>query len=113
MSGLVGRITPEIGAENGLTKERWMNLHDENGVVTDDTEFYRLVYFGGVEHDIRKEVWPFLLGHHSFGTTPEERNELDENTRHYYETTMSDWLAVSIFDCLNNNWNLINFSISV
>lgn len=95
LSGLVhGRITPDIGADNGLTEERWRDLHDENGVVGLESEVYRLVYFGGVAHDIRKEVWPYLLGHYTFGQTPEEKVELDENTRHYYETTMSEWLAV-------------------
>lgn len=52
------------------------------------------MYFGGCDHDIRKEVWPFLLGHYAFGSTIGERNELDETSRHYYETTMSEWLAV-------------------
>lgn len=95
LSGLVhGIITPDIGADNGLTEERWKDLHDENGIVNLESEVYRLVYFGGVAHDIRKEVWPYLLGHYSFGQTPDERAELDENTRHYYETTMSEWLAV-------------------
>lgn len=65
-----------------------------NGVVSDGDEFYRLVYFGGCEPEIRKEAWPFLLGHYAFGSTTEERNELDETSRHYYETTMSEWLAV-------------------
>lgn len=95
LSGLVhGRITPDIGADSGLTEERWRDLHDEEGVVNQDSEVYRLVYFGGVAHDIRKEVWPYLLGHYTFGQTPSERKELDETTRHYYETTMSEWLAV-------------------
>ncbi|XP_021705593.1 small G protein signaling modulator 2 isoform X2 [Aedes aegypti] len=95
LSGLVnGRITPDVGAEEGLTKARWDELHDDRGVVADDQEVYRLVYYGGVEHDIRKEVWPYLLGHYTFGTTPEERADLDETTKHYYETTMSEWLAV-------------------
>ena len=95
LSGLVhGRITPDIGADNGLTEERWRDLHDENGIVNLECEVNRLVYFGGVAHDIRKEVWPYLLGHYTFGQTPSERAELDENTRHYYETTMSEWLAV-------------------
>lgn len=49
-----------------------------DGVISDAEEVYRLVYFGGVEHELRKEVWPFLLGHYSFGTTAEERRELDE-----------------------------------
>lgn len=95
LTGLVhGRITPDIGADNGLTEERWRDLHDENGVVNLECEVHRLVYFGGVAHEIRREVWPYLLGHYSFGQTPEERAELDLNTRHYYETTMSEWLAV-------------------
>lgn len=95
LTGLVhGRITPDIGADNGLTEERWRDFHDENGVVSLESEVYRLVYFGGVAHEIRKEVWPYLLGHYSFGQTPDERAELDLNTRHYYETTMSEWLAV-------------------
>uniref|UniRef100_A0A336LLF9 CSON010949 protein n=1 Tax=Culicoides sonorensis TaxID=179676 RepID=A0A336LLF9_CULSO len=88
-----GRITPEIGAEAGLTKDRWENLHSD-GIISDDQEVYRLVYYGGVEESIRKEVWPYLLGHYSFGLTPEQRADLDEQSRHYYETTMSEWLAV-------------------
>lgn len=95
LTGLVhGRITPDIGADCGLTEERWKDMHDENGAVSDENEVYRLVYFGGVAPDIRKEVWPYLLGHYSFGQTPEETRALDENTKHYYETTMSEWLAV-------------------
>lgn len=82
-----------VGAEQGLTKDVWNSLN-VNGVISDSEEVYRLVYFGGCEHDIRKEVWPFLLGHYSFGSTAEERAELDETSRHYYETTMSEWLAV-------------------
>lgn len=81
------------GAENGLTKDVW-NALNVNGVINDADEVYRLVYFGGCEQNIRKEVWPFLLGHYSFGSTAEERAELDETSRHYYETTMSEWLAV-------------------
>ncbi|XP_055844301.1 small G protein signaling modulator 2-like isoform X2 [Episyrphus balteatus] len=95
LSGLVnGRITPELGTdEKGLTKERWDALNVD-GVVTNETEVFRLVYFGGVEPELRKQVWPYLLGHYSFGTVPEEREKLDEECKHYYETTMSEWLAV-------------------
>lgn len=82
-----------VGAEKGLTKDVWNTLN-VNGVISDSEEVYRLVYFGGCDQDIRKEVWPFLLGHYAFGSTAEERAELDETSRHYYETTMSEWLAV-------------------
>ncbi|KAM8719375.1 hypothetical protein ACLKA7_011999 [Drosophila subpalustris] len=95
LSGLVhGRITPEMKAdEEGLTKERW-ELLNADGMLQNSTEFYRLIYFGGVQPELRKEVWPYLLGHYAFGTTQEERQKQDETCKHYYETTMSEWLAV-------------------
>ncbi|KAH8387140.1 hypothetical protein KR093_005048, partial [Drosophila rubida] len=95
LSGLVhGRITPEMKTdEEGLTKERWTQLNAD-GMLSNSTEFYRLIYFGGVQPELRKEVWPYLLGHYAFGTTQEERQKQDETCKHYYETTMSEWLAV-------------------
>ncbi|KAH8266563.1 hypothetical protein KR018_001422, partial [Drosophila ironensis] len=95
LSGLVhGRITPEMKAdEEGLTKERW-ELLNVDGVLENATEFYRLVYFGGVHPELRQAVWPYLLGHYAFGSTREERKKQDETCKHYYETTMSEWLAV-------------------
>ncbi|XP_067639628.1 small G protein signaling modulator 2 isoform X2 [Eurosta solidaginis] len=95
LSGLVnGRITPDLTAdEEGLTKEKWEELQVD-GIVVNDIDVFRLVYFGGVQHDIRKEVWPYILGHYSFGSTPDEREKYDDTCKHYYETTMSEWLAV-------------------
>lgn len=86
-------ISIAVGADEGLTKSVWEDLHVD-GVVSNDEEVYRLVYYGGVEPALRKEVWPYLLGHYTFGSTPDERSELDQNTHNYYETTMSEWLAV-------------------
>ncbi|KAL9872774.1 small G protein signaling modulator 1 isoform 4-T4 [Glossina fuscipes fuscipes] len=95
LSGLVhGFITPSLAADGfGLTQEKWETMH-ENGVITNQDEVNRLVYFGGVVHELRQEVWPYLLGHYSFGSTTEERTKVDNITKHYYETTMSEWLAV-------------------
>lgn len=89
-----------VGAEQGLTKDVWNTLN-VNGIISDSGEVYRLVYFGGCEHDIRKEVWPFLLGHYSFGSTAEERTELDETSRHYYETTVI--ITSTSIPCLYTN----------
>lgn len=46
-------------AETGLTKEKWCSFKNDSNLVNDDTklEIFRLTYFGGVQHDIRKEVW--------------------------------------------------------
>ncbi|XP_013097214.2 small G protein signaling modulator 2 [Stomoxys calcitrans] len=95
LSGLVnGRITPELKSdEEGLTLDKWNALND-NGVAHNANEVFRLVYFGGVAPELRQAIWPYLLGHYAFGSTPEERQKQDETCKHYYETTMSEWLAV-------------------
>lgn len=45
----------------------------------EEQELLRLVYFGGVEASLRKEVWPFLLGHYQFGMSEDQRKEVREN----------------------------------
>ncbi|CAL1537719.1 unnamed protein product [Lymnaea stagnalis] len=77
----------------GVTAEMWSQLC-QDGIVTNSSEVYRLVYFGGVAHNLRKQVWPYLLGHHKFGSSPEEREGLEQAVRTEYEKVMSEWLAV-------------------
>ncbi|XP_030747577.1 small G protein signaling modulator 1-like [Sitophilus oryzae] len=94
LSGLVNsKIIHGENASQGITLEKWQELC-VNGVVTDYAEVYRLTYFGGIFHDLRVEIWPYLLGHYKFGSTNEQRKELDEETKQAYENTMSEWLAV-------------------
>ncbi|CAG9138734.1 unnamed protein product, partial [Plutella xylostella] len=95
LSGLVQpNIVPDDDTEGGLTEERWRAMSDEHGAVCDKDEVYRLVYYGGVQHDIRREVWPYLLGYYEFGSTSAARAEQDAACRRQYETTMSEWLCV-------------------
>ncbi|XP_037872308.1 small G protein signaling modulator 2 isoform X2 [Bombyx mori] len=95
LSGLVHpNIITKEGADSGLTEEIWRSMTDDSGTVNDKNEVYRLVYYGGVQHDIRKEVWPYLLGYYEFGSTTEQRIEQDASCRRQYETTMSEWLCV-------------------
>uniref|UniRef100_A0A8D8Q3K9 Small G protein signaling modulator 1 n=1 Tax=Cacopsylla melanoneura TaxID=428564 RepID=A0A8D8Q3K9_9HEMI len=95
LSGLVhmDMISGE-GTEGGVTRDIWAGLMREDGYVDDAGEVFRLAYYGGVASELRKEVWPFLLGHHTFHSTREERIQKDLDTKQSYETTMSEWLAV-------------------
>ncbi|XP_071512988.1 small G protein signaling modulator 2-like [Panulirus ornatus] len=79
--------------EEGVTEEVWAMLH-KDGCLTNQEELLARVYLGGVALQIRKEVWPYLLGHYNFGSTTEERDDQDRRIRQTYETTMSEWLAV-------------------
>ncbi|RZC32861.1 small G protein signaling modulator 1, partial [Asbolus verrucosus] len=94
LSGLVNsKIINGEGAGDGITVEKWRELCVD-GVVGDHDEVYRLTYFGGVSQDLRKDLWPYLLGHYKFGSTEQQRLELSEETKQAYENTMSEWLAV-------------------
>ena len=82
-------------AGGGITSDLWRTIHNPKGQITiEPSEFYRLIYYGGVEHSIRSQVWPYLLEHYRFGDTDEEKRKHDTEMRQKYEMIMSDWLAV-------------------
>lgn len=58
LSGLVNQsIVSQNDASEGLTRDKWNHMN-VNGVITDKAEVFRLTYYGGVCHEIRKEVTP-------------------------------------------------------
>lgn len=59
LSGLVNTvIVSSNDTETGLTKEKWSSFKNEDGLINNGSKFeiFRLTYFGGVQHEIRKEV---------------------------------------------------------
>lgn len=56
LSGLVlPAVTHPDDFGEGITVAKWQNLSASGGVENSD-EIFRLTYFGGVEHSLRKEV---------------------------------------------------------
>jgi len=76
-----------------LHQDKWLAMTADGG-CPDEAEVFRLTYYGGVAASIRKQVWPYLLGHVPFASSEQERKEQDCSVRRAYETTMSEWLAV-------------------
>ncbi|XP_036972488.1 small G protein signaling modulator 1 isoform X4 [Acanthopagrus latus] len=85
-------VDPEVpcGARGGLSLEVWSRFLQDRSAY-EEKEIHRLVYFGGVAPSLRKEVWPFLLGHYQFTMTEKCRIEIDEQMRIVYEQTMKEW----------------------
>ncbi|KAM6298035.1 small G protein signaling modulator 1 [Aegotheles albertisi] len=96
LSALVNHniVSPDVpcSATSGLTVDIWQR-YLQDSTSYEDQELLRLIYYGGIQHEIRKAVWPFLLGHYQFGMTEAERKEADEQTRTCYEHTMAEWLG--------------------
>uniref|UniRef100_A0A3P9CRH4 Small G protein signaling modulator 1 n=1 Tax=Maylandia zebra TaxID=106582 RepID=A0A3P9CRH4_9CICH len=62
-------------ARGGLSVEVWGNFLKDSSAY-EEKEIHRLVYFGGVAPSLRKEVWPFLLGHYKFSMSEKCRREV-------------------------------------
>ncbi|ELK26999.1 Small G protein signaling modulator 2 [Myotis davidii] len=83
------------GASGGLTKDVWSKYQkDEKNYK--ELELLRQVYYGGVEHDIRKDVWPFLLGHYKFGMSKKEMEQVDAVVAARYQRVLAEWKACEV-----------------
>ncbi len=88
------RSDDPIDASSGITEQIWESMVSSDGKITNFDEVYRLIYFGGIQHSLRKTVWPYLLGHYNFDSTIEEKSLRDKEMQQMYEMIMSEWLAV-------------------
>ncbi|XP_054428959.1 small G protein signaling modulator 2 isoform X2 [Pteronotus mesoamericanus] len=83
------------GASGGLTKDVWSKYQkDEKNYK--ELELLRQVYYGGVEHEIRKDVWPFLLGHYKFGMSKKEMEQVDAVVAARYQRVLAEWKACEV-----------------
>ncbi|XP_060612949.2 small G protein signaling modulator 2 isoform X3 [Anolis sagrei] len=99
LSALVNHtiIPPDkpTSASGGLTKEVWSKYQKDKKNYK-ELELLRRVYYGGVQHEIRKEVWPFLLGHYKFGMSKKEMHRADEEIVLRYQKVMAEWKACEV-----------------
>nr|XP_030144011.3 small G protein signaling modulator 2 isoform X4 [Taeniopygia guttata] len=82
-------------AAAGLTKEVWSKYQKDKKNYK-ELELLRRVYYGGVQHEIRKEVWPFLLGHYKFGMAKKEMDQVDADIALRYQKVMAEWKACEV-----------------
>ncbi|XP_002124184.2 TBC1 domain family member 16-like [Ciona intestinalis] len=66
---------PEEGLYKGLTTDTWNLLSDEYGRIQNEEKIQKAVFFGGVEKELRHQVWPFLLKYYKLESTVVERDE--------------------------------------
>ncbi|KAK7882076.1 hypothetical protein WMY93_028250 [Mugilogobius chulae] len=82
-------------ASGGLSREVW-SKYQKDCKNYKELELLRLVYYGGVQHEIRKEVWPFLLGHYKFGMAKKDLGQVDARISERYQQVMREWKACEL-----------------
>ncbi|KAM9749623.1 small G protein signaling modulator 2 isoform 1-T1 [Dama dama] len=83
------------GASGGLTKDVW-SKYQKDAKNYKELELLRQVYYGGVEHEIRQDVWPFLLGHYKFGMSKKEMEQVDTVVAARYQQVLAEWKACEV-----------------
>uniref|UniRef100_A0A1I8I8L9 Rab-GAP TBC domain-containing protein n=1 Tax=Macrostomum lignano TaxID=282301 RepID=A0A1I8I8L9_9PLAT len=84
----------------GLTAEIWERAVPE--------EIYRAIYWGGCRPEMRKKVWPLMLGFHPWDSTETERRSLDQAAQARFENLLSEWGPVDVIVRENDKEQVIN-----
>ena len=78
-----------------LSQSQWDALLDSSGRVIDVEKFQNLIFRGGIDPQLRVDVWPFLLGYYPFDSTYESRESLRKSHAQMYDTLKSQWTSIS------------------
>ncbi|KAM0974432.1 hypothetical protein ACFX2C_017613 [Malus domestica] len=79
-----------------LGSDEWETFMDSEGRIVNSEAFRKRIFYGGVEHKLRKEVWPFLLGYHAYDSTDAEREYLRAIQKSEFETVKKQWQSISL-----------------
>ncbi|XP_021808974.1 TBC1 domain family member 15 [Prunus avium] len=78
-----------------LGSDEWKTFLDYEGRIMDSEALRKRIFYGGVEHELRNEVWPFLLGYHAYDSTEAEREYLRAVKKSEFETIKKQWQSIS------------------
>ncbi|KAM0008610.1 putative small G signaling modulator, Rab-binding protein [Helianthus debilis subsp. tardiflorus] len=81
--------------QHPLGLQEWSTFLDYEGRVIDPNALKKRIFYGGLEHNLRKEVWPFLLGYYSYDSTDAEREYAVSVKKLEYETIKNQWQSIS------------------
>ncbi|XP_077492677.1 TBC1 domain family member 15-like isoform X5 [Amblyomma americanum] len=85
----------EVKRGSPLGHEEWALAHDPEGRVLNEDALKQRIFRGGIAAELRREVWPFLLGYYGFSSTYKEREALRKKLKDYYYRMKLQWKSIS------------------
>lgn len=79
-----------------LTEKQWREFQTEDGRISDPQRIKEIIFRGGIEHQLRCEVWKYLLNYYSYDDTHTERLERRRQKSSEYYQMKAQWLSMSI-----------------
>lgn len=78
-----------------LNKQQWLNFQTLDGTILRTSEILETIFRGGLDPEIRTDVWKYLLKMYKWNSTNEERSHLlQEKTKEYYHMKIQ-WLTMT------------------
>ncbi|CAK8563446.1 unnamed protein product [Lathyrus sativus] len=78
-----------------LDSKEWITFLDSEGRVTDSEAMRKRIFYGGLDHELRNEVWGLLLGYYTYDSTYAEREFLKSVKKSEYENIKNQWQSIS------------------
>uniref|UniRef100_A0A3Q2P023 TBC1 domain family member 15 n=1 Tax=Fundulus heteroclitus TaxID=8078 RepID=A0A3Q2P023_FUNHE len=88
-------LGPRPDVSRGPALDRWEEFLDCEGRVKDPGKVKELVFRGGINPPLRKEVWKFLLGFYPWKSTRKEREDILRVKTDEYFRMKVQWKSVS------------------
>lgn len=86
---------PIVARGQPLSAQQWQDFQSEDGRILEMNHVKEVIFRGGIESDLRKEVWKFLLSYYDWDATTEQRaNHRAKKEKEYYQMKMQ-WLSLS------------------
>jgi len=81
-----------------LTRGEWESYFDAEGRINREAEreIRRIIFYGGIEPSLRKEVWKYLVGYYPFGSSYAEREFLLHTKREEYKIYRAQWATITL-----------------
>lgn len=81
--------------QSPLGSKEWITFVDSEGRVIDSEALRKRIFYGGLDHELRNEVWGLLLGYYPYDSTYAEREFLKSVKKSEYETIKNQWQSIS------------------
>lgn len=78
-----------------LSRDEWNSMFDAEGRLVNYTAFRERVFYSGVEAELRREAWKFLLGLHKPDSSAAERRDLVRDRKQSYDVLRRQWTSIT------------------
>ncbi|KAJ3415755.1 GTP-binding protein of the rab [Chytridiales sp. JEL 0842] len=91
----MGRVAKR--ASKPISAVDWITLYDKDGRISlSDVEARKMIYYAGLDDDIRCEVWKYLLSVYPWNSKETERVEISKTRTLEYNTMKTQWKTILV-----------------